>query len=223
MLRRWRLKKAHAKFLESCRNLKEGRAYWSQASGFRKWFLEAITPIPALGLHEDGQRLLEALQWLEAHCRTSALREDALREYHRLVMGKERRDSGDYRSAAITVTGSSIQRPPGSKVAALMKQLDLKLQGEQERLDALGRPETADVLAFAVAVHQRIAFIHPFPDANGRVARLAMNHILRRYGRGYAIFPPVNESRQHWDALEEAHRGNLEPLIRFAEATAVRV
>src|ERR1051325_7063168 len=135
MLRRWRLKKAHAKFLESCRNLKEGRAYWSQASGFRKWFLEAITPIPALGLHEDGQRLLEALQWLEANCKTSPLTEENLCHYQRFLVGKGSSDAGTYRKGVISVIGSKVQRPPAQRVPALMKQLDLKLQEDQRRLD----------------------------------------------------------------------------------------
>jgi len=223
MFQRWRLKKIHAKFLESCRNLKEGRAYWDQASGFRKWILETISPIPLLGLHEDGQRLLEALQYLEANCKSSAVREETLCHYHRLIVGKTSTDAGAYRKGVISVIGSKVQRPPAQKVSALMKQLDLKLQEEQQRLDGLPSRTEPDVLGLAVAVHQRIAFIHPFTDANGRVARLAMTHLLRRYDLGYAIFPPVNESQDHWTALEEAHRGNLKPLTQFAERCLHRV
>jgi len=118
----------------------------------------------------------------------------------------------------MTVVGSKIARPAGPKLPALMKQLNLKLEAEQKRLDGMPNHTEEEVLTFAMAVHQRIVFIHPFIDGNGRVARLAMTHLLRRYGQGYVILPPVNESSEHFDALEEAHQGNPERLVKFARS-----
>ena len=50
--------------------------------------------------------------------------------------------------------------------------------------------------------------IHPFSDGNGRVARLALNHLMRRYGQPYLVLPPLNESPPLLGA-------NLDPLVRF--------
>ena len=223
MFGRRRIKRVHAKFLESCRNLQEGRAYWAQSGGFRRWILDTLSPIPLIGLHENGRRLLEALQWLEMNRKSSMLREETLRRFHRMIQGEESPDAGAYRKRDIAVAGSKLSRPAAQKVPALMKQLDLKLEEEQARLDSVAKPDETGVLTLAVAVHQRIAFIHPFPDANGRVARLAMTHLLRRYGLGYSIFPPVNESADHWNALEAGHRGDLKPLVEFARSVMLRV
>ncbi len=216
MFRRWRLKKIHAKFLESCRNLKEGRAYWDQATGLRRWFLETLSPIPLMSLHEDGERLLAALTWLESHCHERSLDEQVIREYNRMVYTGGPEPAGEYRKKKISVIGSKINRPPPEKVSALMKQLEMKLHDEQEKFDGMRPLEESAVRATAVDLYQRIGLIHPFADANGRVARLAMNHLLRRYHLGYVIFPPLGEPSPLWEALQNAHIGKPESLIDFA-------
>lgn len=221
MFRAFHLRKAHARFLESCRNLKEGRAYWDQAGGLTRWFLQALTPIPLLGLHEDGRLLLEALQWLEAHCRERPLREPEIRRYHQTLCGKNKAEAGQYRKHPLAV--SSVPRPAPEKIQAMMKQLDLKLAQEQEKLDAMKAPDPADVLKMAAETHRRIGHIHPFADGNGRVARLSMNHLLRRYNLGYILYPPLSESPALWKALQDADRGNLEPLLDFARTCLYRV
>ncbi|WP_269475487.1 XopAC/AvrAC family type III secretion system effector [Ralstonia pseudosolanacearum] len=52
--------------------------------------------------------------------------------------------------------------------------------------DALGHVE------FAAQLHQRLASLHPFQDANGRTARLAMDWALQRHGLPPA--PPIGEA-----------------------------
>jgi Fic family protein len=216
VFRRWRLKKIHARFLESCRNLKEGRAYWDQSSGFKRWFLETISPIPLLGLHEDGQRLLTALHWLEANSRERPLGEQIIRKYNKMVYTDGAEPAGEYRKGRISVIGSTIPRPAPEKVPVLMKQLDMMLTDQQKTFDATPTVDDAAVIATAVDLYQRIGLIHPFGDANGRVARLAMNHLLRRYQKGYVILPPLSEAPDMMEALQQAHRGRLEPLVGIA-------
>ena len=57
---------------------------------------------------------------------------------------------------------------------------------------------------YAALVHKEIAFIHPFIDGNGRVARLLMNLILLQKGYCIAIIPPILR-RDYIQALEKAH------------------
>lgn len=221
MFKTLRLRSAHARFLHSCRSLKADRAYWEQATGFRKWFLELVTPVPALGLTEEGKLLLSGLQWLESHCREIPLSEDTIRRYHQMIHPGS--GAGAYRTQGVYVVGSKIPRALPQKVAALMAQLDQKLKHAQDALDALPRQEDAAVLSIALDLHQRLGLIHPFDDGNGRVSRLAMNHVLRRYGMGYVILPRLDESPDLMNALQEAHKGNAEPLTAIARGVRCRI
>lgn len=141
-------------------------------------------------------------------------------QYHRLVCGASD-GSGSYRKQAITVKDRVFRRPAHGLVAPLMSKLDGRLIESQATLDKAPAPDS--VIRVATMVHQRIAFIHPFNDGNGRVARLAMNHLLRRYGIGYSILPPLNESERHMTALESAHGGDLSGLEAFILKNLVRV
>lgn len=189
----------------------------------RQWFVRTIVPMPLLGLHGDGAGLYEALQWLEANCRAVPLDEERIRGYHRQVYVSGEEPAGTYRKGKITVVGSKIPRAAPEKVPVLMKQLEHKLRDEQGRLDREQPVPEDEVLRVAVDLYQRVGLIHPFPDANGRVARLAMNHLLRRYGLGYVVLPPLGEPGPLWEALQEAHQGRLESLIEVARACVVRV
>lgn len=224
MFRRRRLRKAHALFLQSSRNLKEGRQYWKASHGLSRWFLQIIFPVPLLGLQEEGDLLLSALRWMEANCKGKPLGEDTIRHYHGLVLPTADGRPSTYRRSQVSIVGSSIPRPPAERVGALMKRLDQKLARVQSDLDQDARKGfREDVLAIALEAHQGVALIHPFPDANGRVARLAMNHILRRYDMGYVIFPPLDESVELFNAIEESHKGRIELLQGFARSHYHRV
>lgn len=215
MLRRWRLQSIHARFLESCRNLRDGRDYWGRSGGALRGCLQVFLPIPLLGLHEGGATILDALRHLESSAASTTLREEVVRNYHRLLLGASDTTAGTYRKRPTAVVGSSLAGAPPEKIPAQMKQLDLKISAAQERFDA-GPLDPVAILDCAVDLYQRLGLIHPFADGNGRVARLAMNHLLRRYGQPYVIFPPLGESPAVWEALQEAHKGRPAELVRLA-------
>lgn len=213
-----RIRRAHARFLESCRNLREGRAYWDQSNSLVRWFVSLITPVPLLSLNPDGARLMNALEWLETNCKRRALDEAVVLEYHRLLFGSEIPDAGQYRKVPISMVGDNPLRPPqAERVPRLMMQFAAKVaQSQQDFDDAAKTPDPDAVLRCAVEVYYRIGAIHPFRDGNGRVARLAMNHLLRRYGIGYVIFPALTKDSPVMEAFGEAQEGNLSPLVDCA-------
>jgi Fic family protein len=215
MLRKWRLRRAHARFLEASRNLTEDCAYWSRVGPLRRWILESILPVPILGLHEDAKGLLAALAWLENQCKKSPLRESVILNYHRMVYSQDVANAGAYRRHHIKMEDNNPAPP--LRIPQLMQQLDYWLAQEQQTLDAGSQTDSRLVLDFAVRTYYRIGLIHPFVDGNGRVARLAMNHLLRRYSLGYVIFPALAQSSPLWEILRSTNGNDLNSLVAFAE------
>jgi fido (protein-threonine AMPylation protein) len=75
----------------------------------------------------------------------------------------------------------------------------------------------------AVRVHHKLVWIHPFPNGNGRHARLIADLLMHYEKRpsltwgGASIDVEGVTRRQYLLALREADKGNFEPLIEFAK------
>ncbi|MGI9499729.1 MAG: mobile mystery protein B [Geminicoccaceae bacterium] len=76
----------------------------------------------------------------------------------------------------------------------------------------------------AVRLHHRLVFIHPFPNGNGRHARMMADLLIRRlsgqpftWGGGSLV--DIEELRKSYiEALREADGHNIEPLLAFARS-----
>lgn len=76
----------------------------------------------------------------------------------------------------------------------------------------------------AVRFHHRLVWIHPFPNGNGRHARLMADLLVQQAGRpafswGGASLVRTSELRRAYiDALREADGGELKVLVAFARS-----
>ncbi len=76
----------------------------------------------------------------------------------------------------------------------------------------------------AVRFHHRLVAIHPFPNGNGRHARLMADLIVQQAGGrpfswgGTSLVETSALRNAYIDALREADQGVLEPLIDFARS-----
>ncbi len=74
----------------------------------------------------------------------------------------------------------------------------------------------------AVRFHHRLVLIHPFPNGNGRHARMMADLVVQQAGRppfswGDQSLTSTFELRSSYiSALREADQGDLAPLVRFA-------
>jgi Fic-DOC domain mobile mystery protein B len=86
--------------------------------------------------------------------------------------------------------------------------------------------QSFEIDEIAARFHHRLVFIHPFINGNGRHARLSADILLHLQGRdvfswGANTFKgndlgAVNDMRKRYiDALKEADKGNLKPLLDF--------
>ena len=76
----------------------------------------------------------------------------------------------------------------------------------------------------AVRFHHRLAFIHPFPNGNGRHARLIADVFVMKLGRpaftwGSANLVKEGEARtKYLEAIRAADNGDIQPLLKFARS-----
>lgn len=131
--------------------------------------------------------------------------EDDIEEIHALIMEKILPNAGKYRNHDVTVRGAGFEPPPLHEVPKHMKEL---VEFINENPDEL-RP-----IELAAHAHYYLAWIHPFEDGNGRVARLLLNFILLR--NGYPLTTIRNVDRKKYlDALKRADQGDFEPYVRY--------
>ena len=223
MLKSIRLRRAQSRFLNACRNLSEDRKYWSQSDSLRRWILDAIFPVPLLGIHGDGSLLFQALEWLEANCQERDVTVDTLLRYHKLLFSAGKIPAGIFRTHEMATVGSGTRFPSPQRVPLLLKQLIARHLRNGAGLLVDATHERSTIISASLKLYQSVGWIHPFEDGNGRVARLVMNHFLRRHGFGYVVFPPINEEPLLLDALRMADGGDFTKLINFAESHYVSV
>ena len=71
----------------------------------------------------------------------------------------------------------------------------------------------------ALRLHHRLAMIHPFPNGNGRHARLWCDLLMKQHGRApfewraSQLDQPGEAQRQYIDALRQADAGRLDRLF----------
>jgi len=109
-----------------------------------------------------------------------------------------------YKKAAIVVNNKPTV-PPGrvrSEMSKLLSQW--KINKKSERY----------FLADAADFHQRLEYIHPFEDGNGRIGRLLFNLIL--FQRGYPPILFLYRNRQaYFNALSQADEGRRDKWYRL--------
>jgi len=129
--------------------------------------------------------------------------QERIQQIHEIVTKGLLKDAGKYRTGNVRITGSSITPPSYTKIIPLMDDYIHTIKKLQ-----------VHPLKKAAIIHYQLAWIHPFFDGNGRVARLAMNLFFMQQG-----YPPVilkQEQRKiYYHVLRQADKGNLSPFAEF--------
>lgn len=172
---------------------------------------EAADLIPAhvrtrTDLNEWEQaNILVAADWAE-RTRMAVLDEQFVRELHRRMFDRTWAWAGRYRKSDTNI-GVDWHRIP-TKVREVVDTGRFWIENR-----------TFSVDESALRLHHRMALVHPFPNGNGRHARLWCDTILRRHGR-----PPIDwqqgrlgstgdARRRYIGGLRAADGGDYTPLI----------
>ncbi|VDH04095.1 Fic family protein [Bergeyella zoohelcum] len=140
---------------------------------------------------------------------TNTITDRDILQIHALILqGIDRENAGRYRSVPVMISGSKHTPPPPYVVPEKM----------QEMMDFYNENmETMHPVELASEMHERLVYIHPFADGNGRTARLLMNLILLQNGYPIAILKGDTENRlKYYEALETASiTGDKTPFKNF--------
>lgn len=166
-----------------------------------------VTTQGALNEWEQAN-ILEAERWAFARRRSAVLSMDLLLELHRRMFGITWNWAGTIRRTEknIGVTPQDI-RPELHKLFG-----DTRYWIEHQTYP----PEE-----LAVRFHHRLVQVHPFPNGNGRHARLLADVLLfnldrARFSWGSADLDHQGEARDRYlAALRAADRSDIKPLLEF--------
>lgn len=150
------------------------------------------------------------LLWLSRQRRRDVLTDDFAVTLHKRLFGDVWSWAGTFRR-----TGKNIGVDP------IHISVELRTLMDDARYWA--EHDTYGPVEAAVRLHHRMVFIHPFPNGNGRHARIMADTVLRRvYGAepidwaGGHDLQKMNDRRKAYiAALRAADRGDLDPLLAF--------
>lgn len=154
----------------------------------------------------------DALEWLlSRRTKPRILDIDSLMEVHRRMFGSTWSWAGRFRTTAKNIGVLPYTIP--EQLANLLSDTKYWLEHQTYPVDEI-----------AVRFHYRLVSIHPFPNGNGRHARLATDMLLESVGKprfswGSANLDQSGDSRSRYlRALREADEGQLSALVAFVRS-----
>jgi len=157
----------------------------------------------------EQDNIVKALTWLDSTKPTDILNEQFIRELHRRMFGEVWKWAGHFRRRDRNIGG------PWHQISTGLKNLC-----DDARLWAGLLEQSPDEIA--VRFHHRLVSIHPFPNGNGRHARLMTDLLLEnilkhpRFTWGSEDLSRVGRTRERYiAALKAADEHDYSPLQEF--------
>jgi Fic-DOC domain mobile mystery protein B len=162
----------------------------------------------------EAENILEGQRWAASAAKRLDILDDVfLRELHRRMFGRTWKWAGTYRS-----TEKNLGVAP-SRIAEDVRELL-----ENTRAQIAGKVALVDEVA--ARFHHRLVWIHPFPNGNGRHARLLTDLLLVANGAepftwGRSDLEHPGEARERYlAALRAADARDFAPLLAFVRGGA---
>ncbi|MDQ7010724.1 MAG: mobile mystery protein B [Mariprofundaceae bacterium] len=179
-----------------------------EAEGLR---LTHITTREELNIFE-AENIRAGMEWAWRSRRKDIVSESFMRLLHKKMFGNVWRWAGEFRQSSknIGVSRETI----GIELRHLCDDVNFWLEHETYPADEL-----------AARLHHRLVAIHPFPNGNGRHARMMADLLLEkklgavRFSWGGEEIVYANDCRQQYvKALQAADKGDYSPLLLFVRS-----
>ena len=157
----------------------------------------------------EQDNIIEALEWLDRTKPTDILDEQFIKKLHHIMFRNVWRWAGRFRCSDKNIGG------PWDQISTSLRNMcdDTRYQIELQI-------ESSDELA--IRFHHSLVWIHPFPNGNGRHARLMTDTLLEnvfkcpRFSWGSGNLVKSGDTRKRYiDALQSADRYDYKPLREF--------
>jgi len=159
----------------------------------------------------EQENIARAQEWALGPRRRDLLSEKFVKNLHRRMFGDVWRWAGKFRTS---------QRNIGIEYWLIPTELRQLLDDAKAWIEF----KTYPCDEIAVRLHHRLVLIHPFPNGNGRHARLMADLVIMRlggerfsWGRG-SLRDPGAVRQRYIAALRAADNHGLAPLLAFARA-----
>ena len=161
----------------------------------------------------EQANIQEALLWINGRKRGDILQEEFVRTLHRRMFGGVWDWAGTFRQREMNIGIEPVQ---------IAQQLTILLGNASYWVDE----HVFEPLEAAARFHHRMVEIHPFPNGNGRHARIAADVFLKQYydhrpidwARGQDLQLQNDHRDQYIASLQAADGGNFEPILTFVGA-----
>ncbi|PWQ97296.1 mobile mystery protein B [Leucothrix arctica] len=158
----------------------------------------------------EEANIIEGERWALRQKKAQLLTEGFVRSLHKKMFDQTWEWAGTFRSSNKNI---------GVEWSQVSMQLRNLLDNAQYQLDNDVYPEHE----LAVRLHHQLVFIHPFPNGNGRRARLLADLLLVNHGEPRltwgsrtTLTASGDVRKQYIEALRAADRGDITMLLEFS-------
>ncbi len=160
----------------------------------------------------EQDNILEALDWLESTRPKNILTEQFIKKLHKRMFGNVWKWAGTFRHSDKNIGGPWHQVP-------------IELRNLCDDVSAWIETKDLPPDEIAARFHHKLVLIHPFPNGNGRHARMMADLLVEnilgqpRFTWGSQNLSAMSEIRsQYISALHAADRFNIQPLLEFVRS-----
>jgi len=160
----------------------------------------------------EQENILDAIRWVEKRKPKDILNEPFVKNLHRRMFCDVWKWAGYFRQSDKNIGVPWFQI--STSLAGLCENAKLWVELKDDTPDEIG-----------IRFHHKLVSIHPFPNGNGRHARLMTDILMRNIlGKpqftwgGNNLSDPTETRRAYINALQEADLGRYQALLGFARS-----
>jgi len=158
----------------------------------------------------EEKNIIEAQSW--AFKQKNILSEEFIKKLHKHMFNKTWKWAGRFRQTGknIGISWASISMSIRELCEDVRYQLDHHVFSKDE---------------IVIRFHHRLVWIHPFPNGNGRLARLMADLLITRqggirfsWGMHQNLYKQTSTRKLYIEALQKADRGDYSDLLSFSRS-----